>query len=606
MIAQMHDALLEHIRDEVARRRRELDCLAQHAPARERQAEGTTVAEPLHPLDLQSVQPTGDRVRLRDLLQYHDRRFVEQAYWCLLKRPMGSGDNWYLDRLRKGSSKIATLLQIRYSREGKTQRVRVRGLRIYRMLFAVTRMPLFGFLFRAVAYVVRWLACLLTLPRQQKQQEASRQYVMSLFTAVEDHINLNQRQLNARLAGYVTDSQFADAREDLERKQRSVESKIDLRLDALEQDCVRLDNALRVAQSEMPIRKTVDELDRRLDELQSAMPDIQQIVERLSDLRQVIQQMPAIVARLSDLERADQRRMSQEIPSLVQRLADLESGKQQVDDVAQQVRSLQEKQVELGERIRGFGELNSLIAALGDSLQRLNQLKDLRSEIDILSRRLARIEPPTVDGDDFYASLEDHFRGSTEEIRSRQQHNVVHVETAGAGTAEAPILDLGCGRGEWLGLLRDRGLVARGIDTNEVFLERCRRDRLPVQRDDAIRHLEMIAPASLGAITGFHIIEHMTANEQVRLVQLAFRALRPGGILILETPNPEHLSVAALRFYLDPTHVRPVPAPLLEFMARQAGFGEIQIERRAPSGDGEAAQGWSRFQDYAIIARRPH
>ena len=237
--------------------------------------------------------------------------------------------------------------------------------------------------------------------------------------------------------------------------------------------------------------------------------------------------------------------------------------------------------------------------------ERSAQIGPLKVELDLLSRRLDRIAPFPAGQDELYASLEDRFRGSTDEIRERQEYYVPFVQAAEAGTPEAPVVDLGCGRGEWLSILRNHGKVAYGIDLNEVFIDRCQREGLTVKRDDAFHHLESVVPASLGAVTGFHIIEHLPGDQQIRLVQLAFRALRPGGIMILETPNPEHLCVTALRFYLDPTHLRQVPIALLQFLAEHTGFQDVRIERRSPSGDGEASQGWSQYQDYAVIAVRP-
>jgi O-antigen chain-terminating methyltransferase len=251
-----------------------------------------------------------------------------------------------------------------------------------------------------------------------------------------------------------------------------------------------------------------------------------------------------------------------------------------------------------------MGQLTELKAELRECHRRLEPLKPIRIEIDLLRRRLARLPLGELDMPEFYADFEERFRGPQELIRERAEYYLQFVESAGAGTPNAPVLDLGCGRGEWLNLLREHGKAAHGIDVNAPFLDRCRADGLEVTRADALQHLEACEPASLGAVTGFHIIEHMPACEQIRLVQLAFRALRPGGVLILETPNLDHLKVAAHDFYLDPTHVRPVPAGLLDFTARHVGFSDVRTEGRSPGSDGEAAQGWSCYKDLALIAFR--
>jgi O-antigen chain-terminating methyltransferase len=329
--------------------------------------------------------------------------------------------------------------------------------------------------------------------------------------------------------------------------------------------------------------------------------------KQLADLAENVQQQ----ARTNRAVAEDQARsIEEELRQLKTELTDtglaVRSLLQHEQDACRRLDELESSRSDADQQhARRLDRLESTRGGLAQVARRVEQLERTIAAWHDVMRRVEAQHVPDSDRDEFYAELEDHFRGTEEDIRGRQEQYLQFVNAAGAGTTEAPLLDLGCGRGEWLNLLRDHGMKARGVDLNEVFLRRCRQKHLEVDQADALQYLHSTTPGSLGAITGFHIIEHMPADKQLRLIELAFRALRPGGLLILETPNPEHLSVAALRFHYDPTHVRPVPSVLMEFMAKHVGFRDVRIELSSPSGDGEAAQGWSCFQDYALIAVRP-
>lgn len=186
--------------------------------------------------------------------------------------------------------------------------------------------------------------------------------------------------------------------------------------------------------------------------------------------------------------------------------------------------------------------------------------------------------------DGFYVAFEDQFRGSREDIKQRLRDYLPLLREAGVGTPEMPILDVGCGRGEWLELLRDEGFQARGVDLNRVLVDQCQQYGFDVVLGDVISHLKSLPDASVGAVTGFHIIEHLPFDVLVNLFDETVRVLKPGGLALFETPNPECMLVGSTYFYCDPTHRNPLFPPTVQFLAEYRGFVKVDIVRPANRG----------------------
>ncbi|WP_341527584.1 class I SAM-dependent methyltransferase [Nostoc sp. UHCC 0302] len=174
--------------------------------------------------------------------------------------------------------------------------------------------------------------------------------------------------------------------------------------------------------------------------------------------------------------------------------------------------------------------------------------------------------------DAFYVDFEDKFRGSQQDIFNSFKVYLPLIQEAKVGTPESPILDVGCGRGEWLELLRNSGYTAKGLDINRVMLEQCRYKGLEVQEADVIAYLQTLPDESLGAITGFHIIEHLPFETLINLFDESVRVLKPNGLVIFETPNTRNILVGSGDFYRDPTHKNPIHPDTLSFIAEARGF----------------------------------
>lgn len=219
--------------------------------------------------------------------------------------------------------------------------------------------------------------------------------------------------------------------------------------------------------------------------------------------------------------------------------------------------------------------------------------------------------------DSTYVAFEDIFRGSREEIKARQSIYLPLLIDNNIGSAERPVLDLGCGRGEWIELLREHGFEASGVDRNERMVDDCRSAGLQVAQSDVLPYLRALPDTSLGAVTSFHMIEHLPFDATLALVDESLRVLRSGGILMLETPNPQNILVGSYSFHFDPSHLKPLPSPMLRFFVEARGFCDVHVRELHPYPDSvrfpDDGKGMaSRLndylygpQDYAVIGRKP-
>ncbi len=169
------------------------------------------------------------------------------------------------------------------------------------------------------------------------------------------------------------------------------------------------------------------------------------------------------------------------------------------------------------------------------------------------------------------------FRGSEEYVRKNLEFYRSHFE------GKREVLDIGCGRGEFLALARELGANARGIDLSEECVAMCRAKGLEAETADLFVYLNNLADASLDGIFCSQVIEHLPVERLPEMIGLAARKLTRNGVMAIETPNPECLAIFATHFYLDPTHTRPVPPVLTAFYMEEAGLGRIELHRLSPA-----------------------
>lgn len=211
----------------------------------------------------------------------------------------------------------------------------------------------------------------------------------------------------------------------------------------------------------------------------------------------------------------------------------------------------------------------------------------------------------------FYRAFEERYRGSRELIKERLRVYLPFLTHFQEIDEESSAIDLGCGRGEWLELLAENGFDVLGVDLDEGMLAACEERNLPVEKKDALLALQELPDESRAIVSGFHIAEHLPFETLQQLVKEALRVLKPGGLLILETPNPENILVGTSNFYLDPTHQRPLPPQLLSFLPEYYGYARIKVLRLQESAEIRDSQrifirdiidGVS--PDYAVVAQK--
>ncbi|MBV8808488.1 MAG: methyltransferase domain-containing protein [Acidobacteriaceae bacterium] len=331
------------------------------------------------------------------------------------------------------------------------------------------------------------------------------------------------------------------------------------------------------------------------------------------ELSEVSDALKLAEARLADQVRGDNALREQELGELRQRVSEL----------------AQQAQVETAQKEQMAARLSELGLSTHQTKATLS-VQDRRLTLLIEEARKRLPEPLSEDQlrgmiahhsdhryDSLYVAFEDIFRGSREEIKARQSVYISFLKEHGIGSTAMLVLDLGCGRGEWLEVLSEHNLSGRGVDRNETMVECCKSAGFEAVQDDSIAYLSTLPDAALGAVTSFHMIEHLPFEVTLTLVDEALRVLKPGGVLILETPNPHNVLVGASTFHLDPTHLKPLPSPMLRFFVEARGFCDVHVRElhpypatvRLPDDGKGLANRLNDYlygpQDYAVIGRKP-
>jgi ubiquinone/menaquinone biosynthesis C-methylase UbiE len=277
------------------------------------------------------------------------------------------------------------------------------------------------------------------------------------------------------------------------------------------------------------------------------------------------------------------------------------------------MQKLDQKDMEINRLSTMVDYLKNNLVQLEQKMSNISGTGEKSIEKPITNKMNDSVVDSNYDSDSLYVFLEDNLRGSNEEIKRRLKVHIPIIKEAGAGSENTPILDIGCGRGEWLELLKDEGLQAKGLDINKIMIKICKERGLDVAQGEVLSFLKNLSDNSLGAVTGFHLIEHCEFGSLVEILDEIMRVLKPGGLVIFETPNPGNVIVGSCSFYLDPGHNRPIPGSLIKLVLEARGFNKVKITYLNPyrddlkiaNDDSDISKRFNDFfygpQDYAVM-----
>lgn len=335
----------------------------------------------------------------------------------------------------------------------------------------------------------------------------------------------------------------------------------------------RLREALDGLRAELGgVRGELDDLRRQLAELRATLGGMQGWLERVDGEQGGQHQwLEATAGRIDDTR------------DWVGRVAG------RTDEAAGAVLGLSERDEQIAEVLAAFERRVADAVALSGDTFALERF-DAGLDGEVVGYRGAGCEDAAAV---VYRGFEDAFRGSEADIRERQ--------TVYLPLLAGPVLDVGCGRGELLELLAERGIAAEGIDLDAGMVAHCRAKGLDnVTRADAVEHLAHAAPGAFGTIFAAQVVEHLPYETLLAFLRAARAALAPAGRLIMETVNP-HAPQALKHFWVDPTHQHPLFPEVVVLLCRLTGFDEAFIWH--PQGTGDPDRDRIEQMDYAVVAR---
>src|ERR1044072_154833 len=498
-------------------------------------------AEPIGALTLQpAFQPKRDnQYHINELLKFHGEDFVRNSYRALLLRePDEAGMAYHLQSLATGRfNKIDVLASLHNSPEGQQSGVTVTGLSVPATIRRLGRIPVLGYLLRMIIAVLR-------LPSSLQYQNQFEQYSLSLQQRIADHQNQHQKDLSNALAQLA--AEMLATVQTVTKQQQALELSL------------RQHEELTGRHNELA--KT---LDPRFDDARRYVADS---TARIETQTQALRDRQQAISTRHDLDKQELLGQQQQLRSdLVDQITKQQQLRSEIDDQLQQLVQRQQ---------RAHDELAAQEARLRVLLEEVSRDGEATPGFVHVA---AEESDHLLDG--LYASFEDQFRGERDEVRRRLQ---VYVPILKEAQITGDVLDIGSGRGEWLQLLEREGIKAQGVDRNRVFIDECRRAGLTVIEADALTHLRSLPSETLNVVTSFHLVEHLPFEMLINMLDEMARALKRGGLLILETPNPENLLVGGCNFYADPTHRNPIPSQTLQFLLESRGFHNIQILKLRP------------------------
>ncbi|WP_448383761.1 methyltransferase domain-containing protein [Desulfosoma sp.] len=532
-------------------------------------------------------------VSYKEIAQESGPRFLEKAYRSVLHRSADeAGLAFYGGALRSGKmTKAEVIAHLRFSPEGRSRGVRVSGMWGPLFLAAMRKIPVFGRMFPSADMVQTWIA-----EERDAVQHAVEDVRRECIGLLEQHVGRAVEDVRREWSGFMRDVVLPR----LEAVEDRIETLDHRTLTALEAlDALQNDN-----------QAALSTLTARLDALQN---DTQAALSTLTARLDTLQNDTHNA--LKGLDERLQTLLAKDLPGHL---------REHAQAIALLRQAVADQQRLAGRRMRAPDIAaptapDSAPMTHRDGKAHRETLRpspppprDPPGSMSLSAASSQAPFDPLLDA--LYTALEDVFRGTSEAIAERLRFYLPYVRALPLDLAPVPLVDAGCGRGEWLHLLRAEGIAAVGVDTNPIMVARCREQGLHVLHGDVVSYLRSVAPGSVGAVTAFQLIEHLDLSDLVAFLDAAYESLVPGGLLLCETPNPENLMVSAYYFHFDPSHRRPIPPPVARFLLESRGFACVQVVRPPGSGaeiPSDAASLPPLLQkvffaaaDYAVIARK--
>ena len=649
------EELKERIRAEVKQRKKQGTTLCQTVPPANFVA-STFSHVKIDPLDIPAVMVPEkfefkEVYHINDFLKFRDRNFVIAAYRGILKRgPDSGGLGHFLAKLRSGKMTKAEILgRLRYASEGRVKKTRVEGLFWNFLIQSSFRIPVLGYFFRLVTGIVNLPLILNNMGRFEEHASTaleSRSNDLAVVLNKMGEIIEALEHLNPVLNGKIDSAELlalkAEVSSALDSKaggaelsalKAEVSSALDSKAGGAELSALKAEvsSALDSKAGGAELSALKAEVSSALDskaggaELLALKAEVSSALDskaggaELSALKAEVSsaldskaggaELSALKAEVSSA--LDSKAGGAELSALkaeVSSALDSKAGKDLLEDVNDRIREIL-REIR-GHKLNILDQQRRLMFLLEEARKRFpepistDQIKAMLTEEDHIL-------------DAMYVSLEDRFRGTRADIKERQRVYLPYLEDAGLERKKLSILDVGCGRGEWLELLKAEGFKAQGVDINPVLVNECKERGLEVFDGDAISFLRELPDAGLSVLTAFHMIEHLPLKTLIALLDEALRVIKPGGRVIFETPNPENLIVGACNFYADPTHRNPLHPELTKFIVEERGFCSVSLHRLHPVGkdyglpeDGtEIVKRLNTLfygpQDYAVVGTKP-
>jgi len=517
-----------------------------------------------------------DEYILSDFLKYNYEDFIKYSFTVILKKePSREEFEKYLQLLRGGHiSKNRVIEELRYSREGIEKNVRILGLGKRHFFNKIFKIPVIGRIFELLSFIIR-------LPRIFRYVQGLNDSITEIHTELRNLINTTAAETGERInyliktehntikeLSYNIDRNIVDKMKDILNSKANgyeieairdiLHSKADVNTIEEIKDTFKFKADIgeieKIKENEKEIR---DMLNADADTLN----DIKNIIntkadfDALNDIKNIIN--TKAVDALNDIKNMINTKADFDALNDIKNMINTKADSNSIEGITREIKNIANQIRE--NKLNILDQQRRLMLLLEEARKRLpepinkTQIQNMLTEEDHIL-------------DAMYVSFEDQFRGTREDIKNRQKIYLPCIEHVKGGTENAPVLDIGCGRGEWLELLKENGYIAKGLDVNRIMVQKCLETGLNVEEADAIEYVRSQKSNSFGVITGFHIVEHLPLKILISLFDEALRILKPGGLVIFETPNPENIIVGACSFYTDPTHRNPITPNKLKYL----------------------------------------